>query len=163
MAEHFDEMTCLLYLEGQLEPERAQELSLHVKTCTPCGRLLRALEGEAVWLRESLEGDDESVPAHLLAPPKRAPAPWGWLMTLGFGAAGVYGLWSGVVEPWQRQFSQAGFTQGNFMAMIFFSSAFWKGWGEMRSLIEILATLSLMAVLGSCSATRGNVGPLSAW
>jgi cytoskeletal protein CcmA (bactofilin family) len=148
MAEHFDEMTCLLYLEGQLEPERAQELSAHVKTCTPCGRLLRALEGEAVWLRESLEGDDESVPAYILEPPKRAPVPWGWLMTLGFGAAGVYGLWSGVVDPWQRQFSQAGFTQGNFMAMIFFSSAFWKGWGEMRSLIEILATLSLMAVLG---------------
>ena len=148
MAEHFDEMTCLLYLEGQLEPERAQELSAHVKSCTSCGRLLRALEGEGVWLRESLEGEDESVPAHLLEPPRRAPAPWGWLMTLGFGAAGVYGLWSGVVEPWQRQFSQAGFTQGNFMAMIFFSSAFWKGWGEMRSLIEILATLSLMAVVG---------------
>jgi len=148
MAEHFDEMACLLFLDGQLEPERARELQAHTNTCSGCGRLLRALEGEGAWLRDALDEEDESVPARLLEPPRRARTPWGWLMTLGFSTAGVYALWSGVIEPWQQQFSRAGFTQGNFMAMIFFSSAFWKGWGEMRSLIEILATLSLMGVIG---------------
>jgi cytoskeletal protein CcmA (bactofilin family) len=148
MAEHFDEMTCLLYIEGQLEKERAQEFSAHMSGCSDCRKLLRALESEGVWLRESLEGGEESVPARLLEPPRRAPVPWGWLTTLGFGATGVYGLWSGMVEPWQKQFSQAGFTQGNFMAMIFFSGAFWRGWGEMRSLIEVLALISVMGIVG---------------
>ena len=147
MAEHFDEMTCLLYLEGQLEKEKAQELSAHSSNCPECRKLLRALENEARWLRESLDSGDDSVPAHLLEPPRRAPMPWGWLMTLGFGAAGLYGLWSGFVEPWQKQFTQAGITQGNFMAMIFFSGAFWKGWGEMRNLVEVLALVSVMAVV----------------
>ena len=148
MAEHFDEMTCLLYLEGQLEKERALELSAHIGACPECRKLLRALENEGRWLRESLEGGEESVPARLLEPPRRAPVPWGWLITLGFGSAGAYALWSGVVEPWQKQFSQAGFTQGNFVAMIFFSSAFWKGWGDMRNLIEVLAAISVMAIIG---------------
>jgi cytoskeletal protein CcmA (bactofilin family) len=148
MAEHFDEMTCLLYLEGQLEKERADEFAAHSSTCPECRKLMRALESEARWLRESLEGGEESVPARLLEPPRRAPMPWGWLMALGFGATGLYALWGGMVEPWQKQFTQAGFTQGNFMAMIFFSGAFWKGWGEMQNLVEVLALVGLMGIVG---------------
>ena len=67
MAEHFDEMTCLLYIEGQLEKERAQEFSAHMSGCSDCRKLLRALESEGVWLRESLEGGEESVPARLMS------------------------------------------------------------------------------------------------
>lgn len=147
MGEHFDEMTCLLFLEGQLEPERSREISAHVHECADCRMLLRSLERESVWLRESLESNEESVPAHLLEPPARAPAPWGWLMTLGFGSAGVYALWSGVIEPWQQRLSQAGFSEGNLLTMMFFSSALWKGWGEMRSLVEILASVSVAVIV----------------
>ncbi len=51
---HFDEMACLLYLDGQLESLRARELELHVRSCTPCRSLLAALERESSFLRPSV-------------------------------------------------------------------------------------------------------------
>jgi hypothetical protein len=105
------------------------------------------LETEGVWLRESLVGEDESVPAHLTNAPERHPAPWGWISALGLSAGGAYTLWSGFVEPWRAQAAQAGFTQGNLFTMLFFSGAFWKGWDAMRSLMEFLAVATLGLVV----------------
>ncbi|MBI3670599.1 MAG: hypothetical protein HY237_12560 [Acidobacteria bacterium] len=51
---HFDEMTCLLYLEGQLERPRALELSAHAESCAECRALLRALERESRLLTQAL-------------------------------------------------------------------------------------------------------------
>lgn len=141
---HFDEMTALLYLEGQLEPERAREVSAHMTSCAECRGLVHALEGEGVWLRQALAEESESVPAHLVAPLEHGAAPWGWIAAFGLGASGAFTLWSGFIEPWRTQAAQAGFTQGSFLTMLFFSGAFWKGWDAMRSLMEFLA----MATLG---------------
>jgi cytoskeletal protein CcmA (bactofilin family) len=141
---HFDEMTVLLYLEGQLDAERAREVKEHAASCPSCRALLGALESEGIWLRESLGAEDESVPARLVAAPERGAAPWGWLTALGLGAGGAYTLWTGFVEPWQAQAEQAGFTQGNLLTMLFFSGSFWKGWDAMRSAMELVA----MATLG---------------
>jgi cytoskeletal protein CcmA (bactofilin family) len=141
---HFDEMTVLLYLEGQLDAERAQEVKAHAASCAACRALLGALESEGIWLRESLGAEDEAVPARLIAPPARVSAPWGWLTALGLGAGGAYTLWTGFVEPWQTRAAEAGFTQGNLLTMLFFSSSFWKGWDAMRSAMEFMA----MATLG---------------
>ena len=147
MAEHYDEMTLLLYLEEQLEAARVREIAAHMRECPACGALLRSLQHEGLWLRESLTAEDESIPARLMAAPAGADVPWGWVMSLGMGAAGIYGLWSGIVEPWQQRFTQAGFTQGNLLSMVFFSGALWKGWGEMRNIVEIMATVGVMVIL----------------
>ena len=64
---HFDEMTCLLYLDGQLDRERAAELSEHIDSCADCRTLLGALESESRLLRGALTEEDEPVPARLLA------------------------------------------------------------------------------------------------
>src|SRR6202451_87095 len=144
---HFDEMTALLYLESQLDAEHARDIAGHAVSCAECRELLHALETEAVWLRESLVGEDESVPAHLTNAPERHPAPWGWISALGLSAGGAYTLWSGFVEPWRAQAAQAGFTQGNLFTMLFFSGAFWKGWDAMRSLMEFLAVATLGLVV----------------
>ena len=141
---HFDEMTGLLYLEGQLDRDHAEQIRAHSASCAECRGLLRALQTESVWLRESLEADDEPVPARLVHAPRHGGAPWGWLSALGLSAGGAYTLWSGFIEPWRAQAAQAGFTQGNLLTMLFFSGAFWKGWDAMRSLTEFLA----MATLG---------------
>jgi len=141
---HFDEMTVLLFLEGQLDAEHAREVKHHAASCSSCRALLSALESEGVWLRESLAAEDESVPARLVGAPQRGGAPWGWLTALGLGAGGAYTLWTGFIEPWQAQAEQAGFTQGNLLTMLFFSGSFWKGWDAMRSSMEIMA----MAALG---------------
>jgi cytoskeletal protein CcmA (bactofilin family) len=144
---HFDEMTALLYLEGQLDNDRAQEVRSHSGSCAECRSLLHALQTESIWLRASLEVDDESVPARLLQAPERSGTPWGWISALALGAAGAYTAWSGFIEPWQTQAAQAGFTQGNLLTMLFFSSAFWKGWDAMRSLTEFLAVSTLGMVV----------------
>jgi cytoskeletal protein CcmA (bactofilin family) len=145
---HFDEMTCLLYLEGQLDADHAEGVRTHAAGCAECRGLLRALQTESVWLRESLEADDESVPAHLVQAPEHGGAPWGWISALGLSAGGAYTVWSGFIEPWRAQAAQAGFTQGNLLTMLFFSGAFWKGWDAMRSLMEFLAigTLGLVVM-----------------
>ena len=69
---HFDEMTCLLYLEGQLDRDHAERVRTHSASCAECRGLLRALQTESVWLRESLEADDEPVPARLVHAPDTA-------------------------------------------------------------------------------------------
>ncbi|MGD0544397.1 MAG: hypothetical protein ABSB65_08290 [Candidatus Acidiferrales bacterium] len=145
---HFDEMTALLYLESQLDADHAREIAAHSASCADCRELLHALQTEGIWLRESLVGDDELVPARLTEGRERNAAPWGWISALGLSAGGAYTLWSGFVEPWRAQAAQAGFTQGNLFTMLFFSGAFWKGWDAMRSLMEFLAvaTLGLVAM-----------------
>jgi cytoskeletal protein CcmA (bactofilin family) len=144
---HFDEMTALLYLEGQLDAGHADEVAAHVGSCATCKELLHALETEGVWLREALTSDSESIPARVVAAPERGSAHWGWIVAFGLGAGGAYTLWSGFVEPWLTQASQAGFTQGNLLTILFFTQgAFWKGWDSMRILMEFFAVATLGAV-----------------
>jgi cytoskeletal protein CcmA (bactofilin family) len=143
---HFDEMTALLYLEGQLEPERAREVSAHARECGQCRELLGALEREGVWLRQALEVEDESVPARLLEAPERG-TPWGWIAALGLSAGGAYTVWTGIIDPWRAQAAQSGFTQSNLLTMLFFSGTFWKGWDAMSSLTEFLAMSTLTIVV----------------
>jgi cytoskeletal protein CcmA (bactofilin family) len=140
---HFDEMTGLLYLEGQLDPGRASEVSAHLGSCVPCREIVHALETEGVWLREALAAEDESIPARVIAAPERGTAHWGWIAAFALGTGGAYTLWSSFVEPWLTQASQAGFTQGNLLTMLFFTGAFWKGWDAMRSLTEFMAVATL--------------------
>jgi cytoskeletal protein CcmA (bactofilin family) len=144
---HFDEMTALLYLESQLDADHAREIAAHSASCADCRELLHALQTEGIWLRESLAGEDEVVPARLTEGRERNAAPWGWISALGLSAGGAYTLWSGFVEPWRAQAAQAGFTQGNLFTMLFFSGAFWKGWDAMRSLMEFLAVATLGLVV----------------
>lgn len=144
MANHFDEVTGLLYLEGQLDEDRAKEVAAHVASCAPCGQLLRALESESVWLRESLTLDDEPIPAHLIAAPERSSAHWGWVAAFALCAGGLYTLWNGIVEPGLAEMSRGGFDQNSLLTLVISKGAFWEGWDAMRSLTEFLA----MATLG---------------
>ncbi|HTR47145.1 MAG TPA: zf-HC2 domain-containing protein [Verrucomicrobiae bacterium] len=146
LARHFDEVTGLLYLEGQLDEEHTREVSAHLSVCAPCKQLLHALEKESVWLRESLQAEDEAIPARLIAPPQRGAAHWGWMIAFGLCAAGLYTVWNGFVEPSYERASQAGFSQGNVLTMLFFTGAFWKGWDQMRSVTELLAVATLGGV-----------------
>jgi len=140
---HFDEMTALLFLEGQLPPERTEEVKAHSATCLECRELLRALKNEDAWLHNALSEPDEPVPSRLAHAPERGGAPWGWITALGLAGGGSYTVWSGFIEPWRAQAAQAGFTQGNLLTMLFFTGAFWKGWDAMRSLLEFLAVATL--------------------
>ena len=146
-SNHFDEVTGLLYLEGQLDAGRADEVAGHVVACSECRSLLGALEKEGVWLRQALRAEDEAVPARLIPAPGRSTGRWGWMVAFGLGAAGAYTLWSGLIDPWFTQAAQAGFTQETLLTMLFFSGAFWKGWDSMQSLMQFLAAGTLATVM----------------
>jgi cytoskeletal protein CcmA (bactofilin family) len=145
--EHFDEVTGLLYLDGQLDAGRAGEVSAHMRACTACRALLHALETEGTWLHEALTAQDEAIPARVAEAPGRQTAHWGWLTAAALAIGGVYSLWSGIVEPWRAQAQEAGLTQGSVLTMLFFSGAFWKGWDTMQNLMELLAFGTLAAVV----------------
>jgi cytoskeletal protein CcmA (bactofilin family) len=145
---HFDEMTAFHYLEGQLESAQAADVRAHAAECAECRSLLTALENESKWLVTSLTENDP-VPARFAAPASKTRLPWGWITVLGMSAGGIYTLWNGIVEPFEQQLSQAGFTGGNLMTMLFFSGAFWKGWSSVLSFLEYcsIATVAMLLMV----------------
>jgi cytoskeletal protein CcmA (bactofilin family) len=135
---HFDEMTAFLYLDGQLERAQASEVLAHTAQCTECRVLLESLKKETLWLEQSLQEKDP-VPARFQAAAGHMNFHWGWATALAMAIAGVLTLWNGVVEPFEHQLNQAGFSGGNLMTMLFFSGAFWKGWSTMLNFFGFFA------------------------
>ncbi|MFZ3244119.1 MAG: zf-HC2 domain-containing protein [Candidatus Acidiferrales bacterium] len=138
---HFDEMTAFLYLDGQLERAQASEILAHTAECGECRVLLESLKKETLWLEQSLQEKDP-VPARFMAPARHANVRWGWATALAMAIAGVLTLWNGVVEPFEQQLNQAGFSGGNLMTMLFFSGAFWKGWSSVLSFFSFFAAVA---------------------
>jgi cytoskeletal protein CcmA (bactofilin family) len=145
---HFDEMACMLYLDGQLEADRSRDLLLHAGECAACGTLLRALEKESGWMRAAMAEESEPVPARVMAAPARAHTPWGWIAAFGLAIGGAYTLWDGLIAPWQQQISNAGLNSNNLLTILVFRGAFWKGWDSMRNLGEFITLAVLLAVVG---------------
>jgi cytoskeletal protein CcmA (bactofilin family) len=143
---HFDEMACLLYLEGQLEPLRAREMALHLGECATCRILLHALERESTVLTAALTEDNEAMPARLLSARGWNVPSWVWTFTFGAFAAGAYWLWADTVDPWLQQLSNAGFGGTDFVSLLFFSGAFWEGWSSMIQVLQI-AALVIVAIM----------------
>ena len=150
-GKHLDEMTCLLYLERQLDRARGLEVSAHVEECESCRTLLRALERESRLLTRAMLEDTEPLPSRLAQFQERARRSMQWIWGLAFGlaATGVYALYTGYIQPWQQQLEQAGFSGTNLLGLLIFQSPFWKGWQPMITLLEILAlgTLGGLAVM----------------
>jgi anti-sigma factor RsiW/cytoskeletal protein CcmA (bactofilin family) len=136
---HFDEMTCLLYLEGQLEPPRAREMAAHIGECAACRTLLHALERESHALAAALTEDNEPMPARLLSARSWGVPSWVWTFAFGVFAAGAYWLWTDSIDPWVQQLSNAGFGGTDFVSMLLFSGAFWEGWSDMIDVMQIAA------------------------
>jgi hypothetical protein len=143
---HFDEMACLLYLEGQLDPARSRELAAHVEECAPCLDLLHALQHETIFLSSALTEDNEPMPARLIAGQTRNLPSWVWTLAFGAFAAGAYWFWIDGIGPWLDQLSNAGFGGTDLFSMILFSGAFWEGWSDMIDAMQIGALILLAIV-----------------
>ena len=65
--EHLDEMSCMLYLEGQLDRARAMQVSSHTQSCAACRTLLRAMEREARLLTRAMLEEEEPLPARIVS------------------------------------------------------------------------------------------------
>ena len=141
--QHMDEITLLLYVERQLDRERAQEVSRHTQTCDRCLTLLRALDRESRLLTRSMLEQDEPLPAHIAefqAQVKRSMQ-WIWGVIFGMALLGVYTLYS-AIEPSVEKFEQAGFGSTDLLSLLVFQGAFWKGWQSMYTLVEFAALAS---------------------
>jgi len=145
LGEHLDEMTGMLYVEGQLDRQRAQQVSAHAQDCSSCRILLRALERESRLLTRSMLEEDEPLPSRLAAfqQTARKSMQWIWGAVVGLAATGAYALYTGYVEPMQQRFEQAGFGGSSVLNLMIFQGAFWKGWQSMVPLLEVLALLTI--------------------
>ena len=143
--QHLDEMTCMMYIERQLDRARAQDVSAHTQDCAACRTLLRALERESRLLTRSMLEEEEALPARLAQFQERARRSMQWIWTVAFGlaATGVYALYTQYIEPWQQQLEKAGFGGSNLLSLLIFQGAFWKGWQSMITLLEVLALVTL--------------------
>jgi cytoskeletal protein CcmA (bactofilin family) len=142
---HLDEMTCLLYIERQLDRARGVEVSAHTQECEACRTLLRALEHESRLLTRAMLEEEEPLPSRLAQFQERARTSmqWIWGVVFGLAATGAYALYTGYIQPWQLQLEQAGFGGSNLLNLLIFQGAFWKGWQSMITLLEVLALLTL--------------------
>jgi len=138
---HFDEMACLLYLDGQLDPARSREMDAHLTECSSCRDLLHALQHETSLLSSALTQDNESMPAHLLSTRGRAVPSWIWTLAFGAFAASAYWFWTDGIGPWLDRLSNAGFGGADVFSMIVFSGAFWEGWSDMIDAMQIGALI----------------------
>lgn len=143
---HFDEMTCLLYIEGQLDDGRSREIAAHLQECASCRDLLRALQHESAFLSSALTEENEAIPARLLNEQGRGMPSWAWTLAFAAFAAAAYWFWTDGVGPWIDQLSNAGFGGTDVFSMIVFSGAFWEGWSDMIDAMQIGA-LILVAIL----------------
>jgi hypothetical protein len=155
---HFDEMACLLYLEGQLDAARSRELAAHVEECASCRQLLHALQLETALLSSALTEDNETMPARLLGEHSRRLPAWAWTLAFGAFAASVYWLWIDGIGPWFDQLSNAGFGGTDLFSMIVFGGAFWEGWGDIMDAIQIgvLVLLAVVAIAWIRRRVRGS-------
>ncbi len=142
---HFDEMACLLYLEGQLDEARSREFEAHLKECASCRELLSALKHETVLLSNALAEDTEPVPARLIGGQHASLPSWAWALAFTAFAVSAYWFWIYGIGPWFDQLSNAGFGGTDVFSMIVFSGAFWEGWSDMMDAMQIGA-LILVAI-----------------
>ena len=159
---HVDEMTLLLYVERQLDRQKAQEVSLHTQTCEKCLTLLRVLDRESRLLTRSMLEQDEPLPARIaeFQAKVRHSMQWIWGVVFAMALLGVYSLYSGYIEPWEQQFEQAGFNGTSLLSLVVFQGAFWKGWQSMFTLVELVALVSFagfVLFLGRKYLKRGTV------
>jgi cytoskeletal protein CcmA (bactofilin family) len=143
--EHLDEMTCMLYLERQLERTRALEVSAHTQDCAICRTLLRAMDRESRLLTRAMLEEEEPLPARIAAFQERVQRSmqWIWMVVFGLAATAVYAMYIGYIEPWEQRLEQAGFGGTSLLSLLIFQGSLWKGWQSMISLVEILALVTL--------------------
>ena len=117
--QHLDEMTCLLYLERQLDRTRGLEVSSHTQECEACRTLLHALERESRLLTRAMLEEDEALPSRLAQLQERArrSMQWIWGVVFGLAATGAYALYAEYVQPWQQQLEKAGFGGSNLLGL----------------------------------------------
>jgi cytoskeletal protein CcmA (bactofilin family) len=146
---HLSEITLMLYVERQLDRDSAQEVSLHTQTCTRCLNLLRALDRESRLLTRAMLEQDEPLPVRLanFQFAVRRSMQWVWGLFFGLAVMGVYALYTGYIEPWEKQFEQAGFGSTNLLSLLLFQGAFWKGWQSMLTLFQALALAMLLGLV----------------
>ena len=143
--EHLDEMTCMLYLERQLERPRALEVSAHTQSCESCRTLMRVMERESRLLTRAMLEEEEPLPTRIANFQERVrrSMQWVWMVAFGLAATAVYAMYTGYIEPMEQRMEQAGFGGTSLMSMLIFQGSFWNGWQSVISLVEVLALVTI--------------------
>ena len=156
---HFDELSCLLYLEGELDPSQALELAAHAERCHSCHELLASLEGETRLLQRTLI-EEQLEPAPLAEPAATIPA-WLWTTCLLSIAGGGVTLWLDWIRPLLQGMSGYGIDGVGLVSSTAFDVFFWRRWATLGQTLEAVAVLAIGMMLLSVLRglrMRGNSG-----
>lgn len=149
---HFDELSLVRYIDGQLKPARKVEIQQHLEECPSCRHQVDALERETQLLRDSLTEEDDPIPARLL-PGTAESLSWVFITVIGLAAVGLYTLWNTILLPWWNQLQSVGVGHETFLTVLFFRGVFWEGWTTMgQNLLQ--GALILVATLVFFSVAR---------
>jgi len=121
-ASHLDEITCQLFIDGQLDQAQSQSFEVHVAGCSDCRALVRVLQQESLLLSAALLETEEPFPTRLRVPPwehshVRTPhpasprparqfasgshwtnwAPWAWALGFFIAAAACFTAWTDIL------------------------------------------------------------------
>lgn len=115
--ECYSELTCAIFVDGELAADEARRLREHLATCSRCRKLVDALRAENRVLSESLHELPEEAPSLARAPRSGWSWLWGDLAVLGalLTLGSVVSAWinrlevPGAVE-WFNPFSLGGVT-----------------------------------------------------
>lgn len=143
---HLDEVTGLLYVEGQLEQDAARDVVSHLQHCAACRQLLDLLKRESLLLREALTEVDEPLPARLLALPVSEGLSWGWLTVFVLAGLGAYTMWSFYVQPSVEAMQESGFGGQFFFTWLLLNGAMWRGWNDMLQIL-MYGSMGVLAFL----------------
>ncbi len=147
---HFDELSLVRYIDGELKPARAAEVKAHLDGCSSCRREVDALERETQLLRDSLTEADEPTPARIL-PDTTENLSWVLIAVIGFAAVGVYTFWNTILMPWWEHLQSVGVGHETFLSVLLFRGFFWEGWTDMgqnltQGALMLFSALILIAI-----------------
>lgn len=153
MIIHFDELSCLLYLEGELDAARALELASHAEQCHTCNALLTSLERETRLLHKTFTEDALEIDSEVETAPT-VPT-WLWTTCLLSIAGGGVTLWVDWIRPLLNGFSGYGIDTVELFSSTAFNVFFSKEWSLLGQAVEAVAMLMVgMMVVGLLRGLR---------
>lgn len=142
---HFDELSCLLYLDGELDAANALELAAHAERCHTCHALLTSLERETRVLHKTLTEDALEIESEVETAP--ALPTWLWTTCLLSIVGGGLTLWVDWIRPLLNGISGYGIDGVELFSSTAFNVLFSREWSLLGQAAEAIAVLAVGMML----------------
>jgi cytoskeletal protein CcmA (bactofilin family) len=155
--ECYSELTCAIFVDGELGIDEARRLRDHLVTCPRCRELVDALRAENRILGESLQELSEEAASPASFPRWRMSWVWGDLAALAavLAAVSIFSAWVDKLRipetlEWLNPFSVSGFTN------LLFNFSYYVAHGGTAMLADYAAVIGFFLLLGGGALLLGR-------